>query len=329
VAHEIEVNENGKASFFYVGQTPWHGLGQALNAAPSISEAITAAGLDWKVGLKPLFTAQPDGVRIASAVDHQATYRQSDGSILGVVGPNYHPLQNSEAFNFFQPFVDSGLVELHTAGSLREGKRVFVLAKVKNATADIAKGDAVESYVLLSNSHDGSMAVRVGFSPIRVVCANSLRSAINSERSKLLRVKHTSNVNFALEEVRETMNVLTQEFEATTEQYRSLAKKQVNEADLRKYVKTVLGIPETEHSSKKGEQILDEVRPLFEKGRGNDIPEIKGTLWAAMNSFNEYLGYKRGKNTAQDARLDSLWFGQGATLNQKALDVALEMVKAG
>jgi phage/plasmid-like protein (TIGR03299 family) len=277
--------------------------------------------------LKPLFTADAANTNVDQAVDAQATYRKDSGSILGVVGPSYHPLQNAEAFKFFQPFLDSGLAELHTAGSLRDGKRVFVLAKIKGDPMEIAKDDEVEKFILLSNSHDGSLAVRVGYTPIRVVCANTLAASHNNRGSKLLRIKHTSNLNMALEEVRETMNVINQTFEASAEQYRSLVRKQVNEADLRKYIKLVLEIPESEHDSKQGERILEEVRPLFEKGRGNDMPSIKGTMWAAYNAFNEYLGYKKGRS--QDTRLDSLWFGESATQNNRALNVALEMVTAG
>lgn len=313
MAHEVE-------NMMYVGATPWHGLGIQLPENPSIDDAIKAAGLDWLVRLEKLSLA--DG----RTVESQATVRESDNSILGVVGPDYRILQNSEAFAFFKPFLDSGLVTLETAGSLRAGKRVFVLAKVKGVTGDVVQGDPVESYVLLSNSHDGTMSIRVGFTPIRVVCANTLRLAHNDNASKLIRIKHTAGSKDALDVIQRIMQVSTQEFHATIDQFKFLASKECSETDLNRYVKLVMGIPEAELNSEKGNRVLAEVIPLFHKGRGNDLPGVRNTYWGAYNAFNEYLGYIRGKS--QDTRLDSLWFGSGAELNQRALNTATELARA-
>lgn len=140
-------------------------------------------------------------------------------------------------------------------------------------------------------------------------------------------MKHTSKVVQSLEKVREIMNLADANFEATAEQYRALTRMQVNSKDLEKYVKTIMGVSEYEmRTTDKGSEILAAVIPLFQKGRGNDIASIKGSMWAAYNAFNEYLGYQRGDSS--DRRLDNLWFGQGANLNKRALEVALEMTKA-
>jgi phage/plasmid-like protein (TIGR03299 family) len=193
----------------------------------------------------------------------------------------------------------------------------------------IKGNDIVEKYVLVSNSHDGTLAVRVGFTSVRVICANTLAAAHNSEASKLIRVKHTKNVVQNLENIREIMDVANSEFEATAEQYRLLANTQINQKDLEKYVKLVFNsqsrILEAEGNldSINNKKIIEEIQPLFEKGRGNDLPEIKGTMWAAYNAISEHLQYNRGND--DQVRLDNLWFGQGAQLNKKALDVALVM----
>jgi phage/plasmid-like protein (TIGR03299 family) len=315
MSHEIE-------NMFSVNQTPWHKLGKILNAAPSIQEAIIAAGLDWKVNLKPLFTA--DGVSVES--DAQATYRESDGKILGVVGPSYKPLQNSEAFNFFQPFVDSGAVELETAGSLRDGRRVWVLARVKGMQADVVKGDEVKLYVLLSNSHDGTLAIRTGFTPIRVVCNNTLTAAHSSGASKLIRIRHAGDVVKNLQRVQEVMDLVKGEFTATMEQYRALASKQVNQADLEKFVKIVFSVPGSQANANAGDRSVNKIQPLFEQGRGNNLPGVQGTMWALYNATTEYLQYNRGTDDAK--RLDSTWFGTSQALNKRALDTALDLVKA-
>ncbi len=316
MAHQLEI-VNGKASMFFVGQTPWHGLGTKLDTPPTIQEGLVAAGLDWKVGMKNLVTV--DG----QAVDHRATYRMSDGKIFGVVGPGYTPLQNTDAFGWFQPLVSSGEVSLHTAGSLQEGRKVWVLAKVNAPALEIADGDMVERFVLLSNSHDGTRAVRAGFTPIRVVCANTLRMAHDdaSGETKLVKLLHTKNVTTALDQLRETMQVANARFEATAIQYRKLARFAVSKADLRKYVKIVLGVEKEDEKELPGQTMtkIREILMLAEKGKGNDGK----TLWAGYNGVTEYLGYQFGRS--QDRRMDSLWFGQNASLSQRALDIALTM----
>lgn len=317
MAHQLEV-VNGKASTFYVGQTPWHGLGQALQSPPTVEEGLRAAGLDWKVGLKPLFTDDKQ------AVDHRATYRMDNGRILGVVGPWYHPLQNLDAFGWFQPFLDSGEAELHTGGCLQDGRKVWVLARMRREGMEIADGDTVERFILLSNSHDGTRAVRVGFTPIRVVCANTLALAhSDKEQSSLIRLLHTKGLQTSLDELRKTMNTANAAFEATAKQYRRLAKARVSQADLRRYVKVVLGVENTTDEDMP-KPTLDKIERMLRnanEGRGNDM--VKGTLWAGYNGVTEYFGYEFGRSV--DARLNSLWWGTNARLNQRALEVALTM----
>ena len=318
MSHEVE-------SMFFMNQTPWHGLGTRVIEIPTIDEAIAASGLNWTVGMKPLFTEQGEKVK------HQATFRESDGKILGVVGPGYKPLQNMEAFKFFQPFLDQGAATLETAGSLRGGQRVWVMAKIKSDPLVIVpqSNDIVQSYILLSNSHDGTLAVRVGFTPVRVVCANTMAMAHSSDASKLIRIRHSGNVEEALAAVRDVMNVAKSEFEATAEQFRLLASKQVSRKDLERYVKMVFNVKKdltVDELDDKSSRVLAKILPLFEKGRGNDLPGVKGTYWAAYNAVNEYLQYERGSEAAN--RLDSMWFGTSAAVNKKALDTAVGMVLA-
>jgi len=293
---------------------------------PSLEEALVAAGLDWKVTTEPLFSAAQE------EVDALLTRRSSDNSILGVVGPNYTPLQNTEAFEFFRPFLDEKAAAIETAGSLRHGKRVWILAKINRDPMVIKGNDVVDKYVLLSNSHDGTLAVRVGFTPIRVVCNNTLSMSLTSKASQLIRVKHTKNVVQNLENIQEIMNMADAEFQATAEQYRFLTSKEINHKDLEKYVKIVfnttakLAEVNGDLSSLSNKRILESVIPLFEKGRGNDMKEIRGTYWAAYNAVNEYLQYERGEENS--TRMDSMWFGDSAAKNKKALDTALILAAA-
>ncbi len=324
MSHELEI-VNGNASMMYVQDAPWHKLGQRFITAPSIDEAIVAAGLDWTVTTEPLFTNANE------KVEALATRRSSDNSILGVVGTQYTPVQNIDAFKFFQPFLEQKQATIETAGSLRQGKKIWVQAKLSIDPIDVAQGDTVLPYVLLSNSHDGSTAVRVGFNNIRVVCANTMAMANKSKVAKMISLRHTKNVKDTLDLIRQTMDVASREFKADAELYQRLARRDINQAEFEKYVKLVFNTDKEiaaqgDIANIQNKRLLTEIQPLFEKGRGNDIASIKGTAWAAYNSVSEYLQYYRGADS--QVRLDSLWFGQGANLNQRALDKAAELFAA-
>ena len=323
MAHGLELI-NGEAQMFYRGKAPWHNLGRFIepNEALTTEDAIVAAGLDWNVSTRPLFLE--NGIQAPS----NAVVRDDTETILGVVSQKYQPLQNKEAFKFFDPFIESGEAMFETAGSLREGKRIWVLAKINKDPLEIAKGDTVEKYILLSNGHDGLVSVRAGFTPIRVVCQNTLSMATNGDASQLIRLKHTKNLQENLDKVAEIMNLANAQFEATAEQYKFLANRTVSQADLDRYVKLVFVGEKYVEMEKLGlkpaQRILENIIPLFEKGRGNDMASIKGTAWAAYNAVNEYLQYERGND--EDSRLDKLWFGDGANLNQRALGIITKLV---
>jgi phage/plasmid-like protein (TIGR03299 family) len=329
MAHEVE-------SMFYVNEVPWHGLGVPLENPPTVADAIRAAGLDWSVTLKRVVTI--DGAEVPGA---RATVRESDGRVLGCVGTSYTPLQNAEAFSFFDPFLAAGEASLETAGSLREGSRIWILAKLNRQPSVIVKGDEVNKYILLANAHDGSLTARVGFVPIRVVCANTLALAEGARASKLIRVRHQKNIHDSLTQIRDIMNTANASFEATAEQYRRLARTAIVEDDLKRYVRAVFSWRQSPSTALavaapviEGELLEDAedtrksrsydiIKRLFESGRGNDLPRVRGTLWAAYNAVTEYLAYERGGS--QDTRVDSVWFAGGAKLNQHALDAAMAM----
>jgi phage/plasmid-like protein (TIGR03299 family) len=304
----------------FFGALPWHRLGTALEEGDLYDwpTASRKSGLDWEVELVPLVTADTQ-----AQVDHRAVRRTSDARVLGIVGPRYAPLQNKDAFGWFQPFLDAREAALHTAGALRQGSRIWVLAKLNRDPLVIAEGDTVEKFILLSHGHDGSLAVRCGFTPVRVVCANTLAMAHGSDASKLIRVKHTKEILMNLANIREVMDLANAEFEATAEQYRLLARKSINQADLRRYVKKVFKVEDDQDTGTRMANIMEEVMALAEAGRGNNLPSIRGTYWSAYNGVSEWLTYQRGRS--EDNRLNSLWFGDSANTNRHALEVALDM----
>ena len=307
----------------FVGKTPWHGLGNVLEDNPTISDAMVAAGLDWEVGLKDLVTAD-DNI----PVNARATYRKSDNSILGVVGPRYTPLQNKDAFDWFQPFIDANECSLHTAGSLHSGRKVWVLAQLNRDNSTIVKNDEVCKFALLSNSHDGTNTIRVGFTPIRVVCANTMAMAHSkTSGSKLIRIRHTRSSKINLDNVRNIMNNVNADFEATAEQFRFLASKSFNQKDVTKFVKVMLEVDKTldDDLKTRTKNTIDEIMALIE-GPEQSMSGVKGTWWAAYNGYNSYLNYNYGRSA--DNRLDSLWFGVNANDNVKALKTATEFAMA-
>lgn len=317
---------------------PWHGLGQKISDTDryDIVASIRDSGLGWGVDLVELFMndRHPDTGAIVprSMKDFvQAVRRDTDKKVLGTVGPRYTPLQNTDAFKWFQPMLDAKLCSLDTAGSLDEGSKVWILAEVKADNPLVVVGDdIIKRYLLLSNSHDGTTAVRIGFTPIRVVCANTLSMAHSNAGSKLLRLRHSKSLYENLDKLQEVINLANKEFDATAEQYRFLANKRcVNKKDLQKFVRIMAGIKEDELDadiSTRSKNIMERMLTLMVSGSGNDSPKVKGTWWAAYNGFTQYQAWEKGNSDS--SRYDSLWFGKGYNDNIKALNLATELANA-
>jgi len=185
----------------YFGDTPWHSLGVKLDHPATAEEAIISSGLDWQVRKEPLFLAAYAGSMAVGQIieDHYATIRSTDRAVLGVVGDRYQPLQNREAFGFFDYVVGQGAAVYHTAGSLSGGRRIWLLAKLPE-TIKVRGNDIVDQYLLLSNGHDGSTAVQIKLTPIRVVCNNTLSLALR-DGHKVYSVRHTASVAEKIREV--------------------------------------------------------------------------------------------------------------------------------
>jgi len=305
----------------YADETPWHGLGTQIDDSVSFEDAFQKSGLDWEVKTEPLYRANGD-----LFPNSRAVIRDTDDSVLGSVGSRWTPLQNRDAFSIFEPLIESGDMSLHTAGSLKNGQRVWVLCQLNLDNSQIVPGDEIAKFALLSNGHDGILAVHFGFTPIRVVCSNTEAMARASKASKLIRVRHHRFVKENVEKLRDIMNLANQEFETTAESYRFLASRQINSDDLDKYVRIVFNMqskaddniqPLTTRSA----NIKNEVIRLAIEGQGNNMPGVNGTWWAAYNGVTEYMNYQQGRNG--DNRLNSLWFGQNKNLNGIALETAL------
>ena len=315
-------------NMFYVGDPPWHGQGTRLDDPPTAHEAIRAAGLNWRVEKRPLFTPfykkrtksrSPHGVQKVIE-GYSAVVRTDKQRVLGVVGKTWQPLQNRDAFEFFDPFVENGAAAYHTAGSLKDGQYVWVLAKLDSDPMRVAKNDYVDRYLLLSNSHDGKTAVNVRFTPVRVVCWNTLSMAESDNAAPFLRIRHAGNLKQTMQRVQEVVDITNRTFAATLEKYRWLAKHQVG--NIQKYVCDVLQVP---HDPEQPPRALDNIVQLFDADRGQDNKAIRGTLWAAYNGITEWVDHERGRDST---RIHAAWYGEGMRIKQRAMTVATELARA-
>ena len=183
MAHMIE-EIDGVAQMAYAGETPWHGLGKQVSNNLTPIEMLDAAGLNWTVSKIPAF-ADIAGEKVA--IGHSALVRSLDNKMLDVVSNDWNPVQNLEAFEFFNEFVNAGDMEMHTAGSLKNGQIVWGLAKIKESF-ELFKGDTVESYLLFSNFHKYGFSTDVRFTPVRVVCNNTLTLSLNSQVERMVKI---------------------------------------------------------------------------------------------------------------------------------------------
>jgi len=334
MSHEVE-------SMFSVGARPWHGLGHVLAGHPSIAEAIILAGLNWTVEPRHLFTDVVPCGHLIKVPNHKAIVRQDNGAVLGVVGDDFTPLQNSDALGFFAPLIDEGLLVLETAGSLRDGKRVWVMAKVPGVPEVVAPGDIVDQYLLLCHGHDGSLALRVGFNAVRVVCANTLAAALEHGDGMAV-LRHTAGMGEALAQFRTVVAAQIRHFRESADAWRLLASRKCDDATFTRYLLRVaavargLGDDEVRESmptGKLGSRLVAAVAPLFTGGAGNDVAGIRGTWWAAYNAITQWLTHERGSSIGSprdraERRFEALHLGEGRRLSMRALMLAIEGAEA-
>lgn len=302
-------------SMFYAGHQPWHKLGVKVDGALTSEEAIKKAGLDYEVEKVPV-TFEFKG-NIQTVDDKFVTVRADSGIPLGVVGKVYSVLQNKNAFRFIDGLV--GIKEqaiYHTAGALGQGERIWLLAKLPGYIRTLAD-DVTEKYLLLSNSHDGSSAVEILWTPIRVVCQNTLNIAIENATNKIA-LRHTSSIGLKLDDAREALGIASQRFQLLEDLSQKLAKVRFDSKQLVPLMKESGVIPNLTNTelSPRSKNLIEEISRLFEVGRGAELEGSKGTAWGAWNAIVEHVDFYRGKT--DETRASSLLFGSGAKIKQKA-----------
>jgi len=330
MSHDLSIEANGKAEMMHVGEMPWHGLGTRLTQPPTAAEAIRAAHLEWRVAKKQLYIGEehrpPPG---RYAIVREDRWARNEESIFGTVGQDYRPLQNVDAFHFFDPIVGTGKAVYESAGALRSGQRVWVMARLLD-DIEITRRDTVARYLLLSNAHDATGSVQVKFTPVRVVCQNTLNQAL--ERGPAIRVAHTKEMQSRLSDAADdVLATIQRHFDEIGDRFRSMLKIQMSEANLHAYLNSVYGDPPRSTDEKQFKRAVAQVKRdrlesarLFVEGKGNDFEGVRGTLWAAYNGVTEYVDFHRTAHT-ENKWLENIWFGGANRIKVRALDEALSI----
>lgn len=223
-------------SMFYVRETPWHGLGTKVMEAPSSKEALSLAGLDWRVLQEPIYTENEELVE-----GYKANIRDSDRKVLGVVTDRYKVIQNEEAFAFTDELLGEG-VRYETAGSLQGGKKVWLLAHLPHEY--IISGERISPYLLFSNTHDGSGAIKVALTPIRVVCNNTLNLALTTAKRSWSMI-HTGDIKGKMNEAKDTLFMAEKYMDSLGKEFETLKMKKISDSKVMEYIEMLLPVEES------------------------------------------------------------------------------------
>lgn len=340
MAHNINFNEQtGKHSFFSVKEKAWHGLGQIIEQYPNSSEALKFAQLDYTVEKRPLFTYDNENniadedveIKIPEieVPNFYATIRTDNETVLGVVGKDYEVVQNVDAFSFFDSIVGGDGIQYETAGALGKGERIFITAKLPGYIK-VGNDDLIEQYLFLTTSHDGFGSITAAFTPIRIVCNNTLNAALQNN-SNFTKIRHTANAKDRLEQAHRLMgitNTLSAELETIFNRW---AKVRITDPEVKKLIQLAM-VPNKEVfqniQTGKNDDLSTCFKNIcdtaFEYAMTNPTQQqetTKGTLFGAYNAVTGYFQNVRSYKN-EEAKVKSLLFGgTGQLRTQKAFDL--------
>ena len=340
MAHQLYFNDQtGKHSFFSVKEKAWHGLGQIIEDYPTSKEALQFAGLDYTVEKRPLFTYDTEnqqanedtGIKIPEITvpEYFATVRTDNDTVLGVVGKDYEVVQNTDAFSFFDAIVGGDGIQYETAGALGKGERIFITAKLPGYIK-VGNDDLIEKYLFLTTSHDGFGSITAAFTPVRIVCNNTLNAALRNH-SNSIKIRHTANAKERLEQAHKLMgisNELSQEMEAI---FNSWTKVRISDKEVCKLIQRAL-VPNKEALEKLESDTAQDFSTYYNNmcdnamayTMSNDTQQMettKGTLFGAYNGITGYFQNVR-KYKDETAKLKSIMYnGTAHQRNQAAFNL--------
>jgi phage/plasmid-like protein (TIGR03299 family) len=333
MSHALSQNPDGSYEMMCVGPKPWHRLGTVLKLPPATAaEAITVAHLSWRVEKRQLYIGaegRPFPREFAMVREDRWNLGEPE-AVFGQVGEEYEPLQNTDAFQFFDPMIQKGEAFYESAGALYHGRCVWIMARLRE-DIEVVPGDLVERYLLLTHRHDGTGSIQVKFTPVRVVCQNTLNQALSEGPS--FRVVHTKSVYARLDKAAEALSHVVAQSRKIGEAFSRMAAVKLNTERLEEYLKAVFPNPAPsedrtlfQRAKVRIQRHRDRSRELWEAGTGNNLPNVRGTLWAAYNGVAEYADY--GLTSARDSKwLDGVWFGESYRIKTLAFGAAMQVIE--
>lgn len=309
----------------YVGETPWHGLGNHLDTNQPIEVWAKQAGMDWQIREAPVIftTGSVGGLgAIESFPENKVLFRSDTNSPLSVVSQRYKVVQPSEILEFYRDLTEDSGFELETAGILKGGRKIWALART-GQSATLKGKDVTNAYVLLATACDGTLATTAQFTSIRVVCNNTLAIAL-AGNGGAVKVKHSTSFDPLM--VKRQLGVSVSTWDSFMYKMKGLSERRVMTHEAANYFQRVFAAPRTSGSSKPNERAMAKVMTLFDgHGKGAELSSAKGTAFGLLNAVTEFVDHERRAITS-DHRLESAWFGQGAVLKEKALEQAILMI---
>ncbi|UBQ37342.1 DUF932 domain-containing protein [Acinetobacter johnsonii] len=350
MAHQIE-------QIAYVGETPWHGLGNQLSPHQPIEVWAEQAGMDWRIESSDVsYMAQNErGQSIIMPYEEQRVlYRSDTHAPLSVVSQRYQEVQPKQILEFYRDLTEQSGFELETAGVLKGGKKFWALAKTGQTSALKGK-DVSNGYILLATACDGTLATTAQFTSIRVVCNNTLAIALKGQNSSAGVVKVPHSTKFEAEKIKQQLGISVRAWEDHMYEMKQLSQRKVTQTEAAAYFDAVfnntsLSVPEQEdgiiqfyrnvamqaqsnnpatkadNKTEPNGRAMSKVMTMFNgQGRGAELSSAKDTAYGLLCSITEFADHER-RAMSQDHRLDSAWFGAGAGLKQRGLEQALAMI---
>lgn len=323
MAHELDMSNN-RANIAFVGDAPWHGLGQALTPDADVDTWRKEAGLDWEIERSPVLyepAVKSLYQDVLAVPDRHVLYRSDTRAALSVVSDSYQIVQPATVLEFFRDLVGAAGFTLDTAGSLFGGRKLWALAKVADDFR-LRGQDALKGYLLLATSCDGSFATRAQFTSVRVVCNNTLQMARKDGSTPRITVPHSTTFDIA--SVKRSLGVSEQAWADFTDLADRLSNIKVNQAFAEKWLVETFGDPDKTLEEQPSKRTMVSVWQSITLSPGSQLKSARETAWGLVNGVTHYIDHVRRAKTPAH-RLDSAWFGEGAEIKKKAVSVALQL----
>ena len=317
-----------KTSLYLYKQPAWHGTGTVVQEAKESKEVIVIAGMDYGVSKIPIAGDSDTGW--IEYEKHKMVIRDDTNTALGVVGKDYTLIQNQQAFDFFDDLVGEGAVTYESAGVLGKGERIWVSAKLPNHFK--INGDEIDNFLFFTNGHDGTIACNIGFTPVRIVCQNTLQMALKGAKQKIT-IRHTKNAKERLDEAHRILGITNSLVTEAEEIFNAMSKIKITDKEATQFIARSFAINKelTEQAEvqlalqeRRANNKIDAIFEYYQSDPTQQTKAVKGTLFGVYNSVIGHLNHQEFDNP--EKRLDSIMFGYGKAVSQRSFKLAMDMI---